>query len=53
MRDTLYIDGGWHAASGGPIQVFNPATEEVIEEMAGHRGGYRSEVKHVTALARS
>ncbi len=49
MRDTLYIDGGWQAASGGPIKVFNPATEEVIEEVAG---GTAADIDRAVAAAK-
>ncbi len=30
MLDRNYIDGVWHNASARTIDVFNPATQEVI-----------------------
>ncbi|WP_104493292.1 aldehyde dehydrogenase family protein [Paracoccus denitrificans] len=32
MRDKLYIDGKWIAASGGTFDVVNPATAELIHK---------------------
>ena len=39
MRKQLFINGEWRDAAGGKtLEVVNPATEEVIAEVASPRG---------------
>jgi len=51
MRKQLFINGEWRDASGGKtIEVVNPATEEVIAEVASAE---RSDVDAAVAAARA
>src|SRR5213593_3549741 len=51
MRKQLFINGGWRdASSGKTIEVVNPATEEVIAEVAS---ATRADVDAAVAAARA
>src|SRR4029079_15647747 len=51
MRKQLFINGEWRDASGGKtIEVVNPATEEVIAEVASAE---RSDIDAAVAAARA
>jgi aldehyde dehydrogenase (NAD+) len=51
MRKQLFINGEWHDAAGGKtIEVVNPATEEVIAEVASAEQG---DVDAAVAAARA
>src|SRR6266536_2325793 len=50
MRKQLFINGEWRDASGGKIEVVNPATEEVIAEVASAEQG---DVDAAVAAARA
>ena len=51
MRKQLFIDGAWRDASGGKtIEVVNPATEEVIAEVASAE---QTDVDAAVAAARA
>src|SRR5918911_4450696 len=51
MRKQLFINGEWRDASGGKtIEVVNPATEEVIAEVASAE---RGDIDAAVAAARA
>ena len=52
MRKQLFINGEWRDAAGGQtIDVINPATEEVIAEVAS--AGCKADVDAAVAAART